>query len=192
LKSYLLPLSIGLLLIQLLNACAPVIVAGAATGASVANDRRTAGTVLEDQTIEVKASNAIQSDEALSKAVHVSVTSFNNIVLLTGQAPTRELRDRVVNHVRDIEKIRRIHNEISIEEPTSFKTRSNDTWITTKAKSTLLGAKGLEATHIKVVTENGVVYLMGLVTRQEGDTAAKTVQQVTGVRRVVKVFEYIQ
>ncbi len=187
-----LPLSFGLLLIQILNACAPVIVAGAATGASVANDRRTAGTVLEDQSIELKASNAIQSDETLSKAVHVSVTSFNDIVLLTGQAPTQTLRERIVDHVRGIEKIRRIHNEITIEEPTSFKTRSNDTWITTKAKSTLLGAKGLEATHIKVVTENGVVYLMGLVTRQEGDTAAKTVQQVTGVQRVVKVFEYIQ
>ena len=191
-KPYLLPLSFGLLLIQILNACAPVIVAGAATGASVANDRRTAGTVLEDQSIELKASNAIQSDETLSKAVHVSATSFNNIVLLTGQAPTQALRKRIVDHVSDIDKIRRIHNEITIEEPTSFKTRSNDTWITTKAKSTLLGAKGLEATHIKVVTENGVVYLMGMVTRQKGDTAAKTVQQVTGVRRVVKVFEYIQ
>jgi len=177
--------------VLLLQACAPVLVAGAATGASVANDRRTAGTVLEDQSIELKASGAIQADEALSKSVHVSVTSFNDIVLLTGQAPTRALRDQVLEHVRSTKKVRGIHNEISIENPTSFNTRSNDTWITTKCKSTLLGAKGLEATHIKIVTEDGVVYLMGLVTRQEGDTAAKTVQQVTGVQRVVKVFEYL-
>ena len=190
-KKYIIPVSFGLLALLTLNACAPVIVAGAATGASIANDRRTAGTVLEDQSIELKASSAIQGDDSLSKSVHVSVTSFNNIVLLTGQAPTRALRDRVLKHINDIEKVRRIHNEIAIEEPTTFKTRSNDTWITTKTKSTLLGAKGLEATHIKVVTENGVVYLMGLVTREQGDTAAKTVQQVTGVQRVVKVFEYI-
>jgi len=175
----------------LIQGCAPVIVAGAATGASVANDRRTAGTMLEDQSIELKATNAIQSDEALAKSVHVSVTSYNNIVLLTGQAPTRTLRDRILKQIHDIEKIRRIHNEISIDEPTTFKTRSNDTWITTKTKSTLLGAKGLDATHVKVVTENSVVYLMGLITRKDGDTAAKTVQQVTGVQRVVKVFEYL-
>ena len=174
-----------------LQACAPVLVAGAATGASVANDRRTAGTVLEDQSIELKASGAIQADQALSKSVHVGVTSFNNIVLLTGQAPTDSLREQVLEHVRSIDKVKGVHDEISIENPTTFNTRSNDTWITTKCKSTLLGAKGLEATHIKVVTEDGVVYLMGLVTRQEGDTAAKTVQQVTGVQRVVKVFEYI-
>jgi osmotically-inducible protein OsmY len=175
----------------LVQGCAPVLVAGAATGASVANDRRTAGTVLEDQSIELKASSAIAADEGLSKSVHVSVTSFNNIVLLTGQTPTRALRNQVLEHVRSIDKVRGIHNEISIEDPTTFNTRSNDTWITTKCKSTLLGAKGLEATHIKVLTEDGVVYLMGLVTREEGDTAAKTVQQVTGVQRVVKVFEYI-
>lgn len=190
-KKYFIPISFGLLILLSLNGCAPVIVAGAATGASVANDRRTAGTVLEDQSIELKAASAIQGDESLAKSVHVSVTSFNNIVLLTGQAPTRALRNRVLNHINDIEKVRRIHNEIAIEEPTSFKTRSSDTWITTKTKSTLLGAKGLEATHVKVVTENGVVYLMGLVTHEQGNTAAKTVQQVSGVQRVVKVFEYI-
>lgn len=190
-KKYFIPVSFGLLILLSLNGCAPVIVAGAATGASVANDRRTAGTVLEDQSIELKAASAIQGDESLAKSVHVSVTSFNNIVLLTGQAPTRALRNRVLNHINDIEKVRRIHNEIAIEEPTSFKTRSSDTWITTKTKSTLLGAKGLEATHVKVVTENGVVYLMGLVTHEQGNTAAKTVQQVSGVQRVVKVFEYI-
>lgn len=174
-----------------LQGCAPVLVAGAATGASVANDRRTAGTVLEDQTIELKAVGAIQGDEELSKSVHVSVTSFNNVVLVTGQTPTRGMRDRILNHINSIDKVRRIHNEIAIEEPTSLKTRSSDTWITTKVKSTMLGAKGLEATHVKVVTENGVVYLMGMVTHQGGDTAAKTVQQVKGVQRVVKVFEYI-
>lgn len=174
-----------------LQGCAPVLVAGAATGASMANDRRTAGTVLEDQTIELKAVGAIQGDEELSKSLHVSVTSFNNIVLVTGQAPTRDLRDRVLSQINSIDKVRRIHNEISIEEPTSLKTRSNDTWITTKVKSTLLGAKGIEAAHVKVITENGVVYLMGLVTHENGDTAAKTVQQVNGVQRVVKVFEYI-
>jgi osmotically-inducible protein OsmY len=174
-----------------LQGCAPVVVAGAAAGASVANDRRTAGTVLEDQSIELKAGSAIQADEALSKSVHISVTSFNNIVLLTGQAPTRALREQVLEHVRSIDKVKGIHDEISVEDPTSFNTRSNDTWITTKCKSTLLGAKGLDATHVKVVTEDGVVYLMGLVTREEGNTAAKTVQQVTGVQKVVKVFEYI-
>ena len=190
-KKYILLLTYGFAVLISLNGCAPVIVAGAATGAAVASDRRTAGTVLEDQSIELKSSNAIQSDETLSKSVHVSVTSYNNIVLLTGQTPTRALHERVLDHIHDVEKIRRIHDEITIEEPSTFNTRSNDTWITTKVKSTLLGAKGLDAAHIKVVTENGIVYLMGLITHKDGDTAAKTVQQVKGVQKVVKVFEYL-
>ncbi|MFQ5469766.1 MAG: BON domain-containing protein [Gammaproteobacteria bacterium] len=184
-------LILALLSVSLTQGCAPVIVAGAATGVSVANDRRTAGAVLEDQSIELKTVGIIQSDKSLSNNSHISVTSYNGIVLLTGQVPVAEIKNRIANETSKIEKVKRVHNELKIANSTDFKTRSNDTWITTKTKSTLLGAKGIESVHVKVITEDGVVYLMGMVTREEANTIAKTVQQVKGVRGVIKVFEYL-
>lgn len=176
----------------LLPGCAGgLIVAGAATGVAVAYDRRTAGTVVEDQNIEIKVARAIRKDEQLSKSAHISVTSYNNVVLLTGQAPSQHLRDRATALARQVEKVRGVHNEITVAPPTDFRTRSRDTWITTKIKSTLLSSKGVRAIHVKVVTENGVAYLMGLLKHQEADKVARLVQQVEGVKRVVKVFEYL-
>ncbi len=168
-----------------------LIVAGAATGVAVAYDRRTAGTVVEDQNIEFKAAAAIRRDKALRDKAHIGVVSYNNIVLLVGQAPTKALRDRAAALARKVEKVRRVHNEIALGEPIPFSVRNRDIWITTKVKSALLGSKGLEAIHVKVVTEDGVVYLMGLLTRREAEDVARRVQQVKGVKRVVKVFEYL-
>jgi len=181
-----------LLAALLLPGCAGgLIVAGAATGVAVAYDRRTAGTVVEDQNIEIKVARAIRKDEQLSRNAHISVTSYNNVVLLTGQAPSQRLRERAAVLARQVEKVRGVHNEITVGPPTDFRTRSHDTWLTTKIKSTLLSSKGVRAIHVKVVTENGVAYLMGLLKRQEADDVARLVQQVEGVKRVVKVFEYI-
>ncbi len=168
-----------------------VIVAGAATGVSVAYDRRTAGTVVEDQNIELKVASAIRKDPDLSKNAHISVVSYNNVVLLVGQVPSAALRARAAELARGVEKVRRVHNELTVGKPIDFSTRSADTWLTTKVKSALLGTEGLNAIHTKVITENGVVYLMGLVTHKEGDAVARRVQQVEGVKRVVKVFEYL-
>ncbi len=176
----------------LLPGCAGgLIVAGAATGVAVAYDRRTAGTVVEDQNIEIKVARAIRRDPQLARRAHISVTSYNNVVLLTGQVPERELRDRAAALARRVEKVRRVHNEITVGPPTDFRARSRDAWLTAKIKSTLLSSKGVRAIHVKVVTEDGVAYLMGLLKRDEADKVARLVQQVEGVKRVVKVFEYI-
>lgn len=172
--------------------CVPVVITGAATGAGMAHDRRTLGAQLDDQTIELKAGAAISGDSGLDrKQVHINATSMNGIVLLTGEAATPEARDAVLRHVRAINGVRRITNEIRIESPSSFGARSKDTLITSAVKSRLLVTKDIDATRFKVVTEAGTVYLMGLVTQAEGERGAGQAATIDGVTRVVKVFEYI-
>ena len=184
-------LLILLSVITLIQGCAAVIVAGAATCAAVASDRRTVGPMLADQTIEFKVLDALRSDDELWQQTHVNGTSVNNIVLLTGEAPTDELRQRIETLVHQIPKVRRVHNEIVIGAPSSLLTRSSDSCITGKVKTNLLTTDIQEATHIKVVTENGSVYLMGLVTQAEASRATDVARAVGGVQRVVKVFEYL-
>lgn len=168
---------------------APVLVAGAAAGATVATDKRPAGTVLEDQAIELKAGGEINSDETLKDA-KISVTSYNRVVLLTGQVPTPELRDRVIAHVNTLDKVRKLHDELAIGPAVSIKQRGIDSLTTAKVKSRLLGEQGLPSVHVKVVTENNVVYLMGLAKRNDAQYIARIVQQVDGVKRVVLAIEY--
>ena len=176
-----------------LQGCAGLIVGGAATGASVAHDERTAGTVVEDESIELKAVHDLRADRVLDAQSHLNVTSYNNIVLLTGETPTKELRDRAEKLVAGVEKVRRVHNEVTIGEPSTMLARSTDTVITTKVKASLLSVKGIEhfdPTRVKVVTEASVVYLMGLLSPAESDAVGETVRQVGGVERVVKIFEH--
>ncbi|MBI5612663.1 MAG: BON domain-containing protein [Gammaproteobacteria bacterium] len=182
---------VTLAVVLLLQGCAAAVVAGAATGAVVAHDRRTMGSIVDDEAVELKASAAINSDNQLKEQAHVNVTSMNGIVLLSGEAASAELRDRVLSQVRPIPSIRRIHNEIRIAPPSLFGNRSLDTWYTTKVKSRLLFTKDLDASRVKVVTENSTVYLLGLVTQHEGEIAANSTAQVGGIGGVVKLFEYI-
>jgi len=116
--------------------------------------------------------------------------TFNGIVLLVGQAPTPALHRRAYRITRSVRHVRRIFNQITLEHPTPPTTRTNDTWITTKVKAALLGKKGLHSTQIKVVTENGTVFLMGLTSMQQAKLAANTTRRVHGVIKVVKLFEY--
>ena len=171
-----------------LNGCAVVAVGGA--GAAVASDRRSAGSMLDDQSIELQIHDAFNKDEQLFDKVHINVTSYDGIVLLTGEAPSAAQRERAVHHARNIDKVRRVHDEITVAPPSSMLSRSQDTWITTKVKTQLLSNKKVAAHHIKVVTENGSVYLMGIVTRAEGEAATETARYVDGVARVVTIFEY--
>lgn len=172
--------------------CAPAIVAGAtATGVAVNHSRRTAGTMMDDNAIEIDIRSKIKSDNQLKDAVHISVTSYNMQVLLTGEAPTAALRDKVLNLASNADLVRNVFNAISIAEPTSFSSRNNDLWISSKVKTRMLGKKEIDATRIKVLTENSSVFLMGLVTRAEAEVAAAIASEVAGVRKVVKVFEYI-
>jgi osmotically-inducible protein OsmY len=177
----------GLLLAQ---GCAPLVVAGGATAAVAASERRTLGSFVDDESIEIQARKAI-TDSDLGDDVHIDTTSMNGIVLLSGEATTAEQRDRVIELVRPIPGIRRVVNEIRVAEPATMASRTNDSWITGKVKAKMLGVQGLESRQVKVVTENAVVYLMGLVTKNEGDLAAEAARAVGGVQRVVKLFEYI-
>jgi osmotically-inducible protein OsmY len=178
-------------LVLLLQACAPVVVGGVAVGAAAAHDRRTLGSMIDDQTIELDAAAKIGQDANLKKLVHVNVTSMNGILLLTGEAATAAARDQILTHVRAVNGVRRITNELRITEPSPFGDRSRDSLITSAVKSRFLVTKNLDPTRVKVVTEASVVYLMGLVTRAEGDLATDRAATIEGVERIVKVFEYI-
>jgi osmotically-inducible protein OsmY len=171
--------------------CTAVVVAGGATATVAATDRRTLGAQLDDQTIEIRAASAIRSDPALKGQVHVNVTSMNGTALITGETPSAEQRDRVLMLVRDIAGVRRTMNELRVAAPSTSGERSHDAWLTTKVKSKLAATREIESWHIKVVTENEVVYLMGLVNRAQGELAAEATRTVGGVSRVVKLFEYL-
>lgn len=178
--------------VPLLQGCAGVLLgAGAATTAVVANDRRTTGTMMDDETIEWKARAALGRNEKLWNESHISVTSFNNVVLLTGETPNEEMRAEATRLVREVDKVRGVHNELQVAAPSAMLSRSSDTYITSKVKTSLLADGEVPGSRIKVVTDAGTVYLMGLVTRGEADAATEVTRQVGGVQRVVKLFEYI-
>ena len=169
---------------------APVLVAGAAAGAAVATDKRTSAAVLDDQAIELKAGGELNADETLKDA-RIAVTSYNRVVLLTGQVPDQAVRERALAHVNMVDKVRRVHDELVIGPSISMKQRGIDSLTTAKVKSRLLGEQGLPSVHSKVVTENGVVYLMGLAKHNEAQYIAQIVQQVDGVKQVVLAIEYL-
>ena len=174
----------------LLQGCVAVAAGGAVAGASAAVDRRTTGTLVEDESIELKAVRAIMADKDLNSQSHLNVTSYNTVVLLTGETPTDELRQRAEQIARGVDKVTTVHNEITVAAPSSMMTRSSDTVITSKVKTKLLADKNIEGVNIKVVTENGVVYLMGLASRAEAERATEVARQAGGGQKGVKVFQY--
>lgn len=181
-----------LISIILLSGCTAVAVGGATTGVAVVHDRRTTGTVIDDQGIEFKSLYALYSDIGIRNNTHINVTSYNGVMLLTGEAPNEELRSRVVAKLSRIQKVTKVHNNISLAAPSSLLSRSSDSLITSKAKVALFNIssiKGFDPTRIKAVTENGVVYLMGIVTERESQAVIDQVRRIGGVQRVVKLFE---
>ena len=178
----------------LLTGCAAAVVgAGAAAGttATVAHDRRTTGTFIEDQAIELKAVKSFFLDKEINDSSHINVTSINTVVLITGETPGEDIRNRIVNIVRDIPKVTHVYDELTIAAPSSWTSRGSDSLITSKVKIRLLTLDDFDATRVKVVTEKGVVYLMGLLTRSESDIATGEAQQLGGVQKIVKLFQYI-
>ena len=168
-----------------------VILSALAAAGGCATDRRTVGTQLDDENIELSVRKAITDDNRLGDDVHVNITSLNGTVLLTGEATTAEQRDIVVSRVRGFVGVKRVISEINVAEPVAFANRVHDSWITGQVKAKMLHTPNLKSTRIKVVTENSVVYLMGLVNRQEADLATEDARSVSGVQRVVKLFEYL-
>jgi osmotically-inducible protein OsmY len=170
-----------------LSACAPLIVGAAAGGVLVATDRRTSGAQLEDERIELRGASGMR--DAFGERAHVNVNSYNRQVLLTGEVPNEQARQQAEQIVSRVENVRGIFNELAVMGNTSLSQRSNDVLITGKVKASLVDAADLQVNAFKVVTERGIVYLMGRVTPREADRATQVARNVGGVQRVVRVFE---
>ena len=172
------------------SGCAPVVVAGAvAGGVSVAVDRRLTDVQVADERIEWQASSRVS--DKLKDQGHVNVTSYNKLVLLTGEATTEAMKGEAEKLTAAMPEVKSVVNDIQIGAPTSMSSRSNDAYLTSVVKTRFVGEQKFNPLHVKVVTENSVVYLLGLVTRKEADDATNIARHVGGVKRVVRVFEYI-
>jgi osmotically-inducible protein OsmY len=180
----------------LISACSTIATGGAEiTGLSLLHDRRTGEALMKDEQIEIKAALELNASDDIRDRAHFNVTAYNGIVLITGEAPDAVLRDKMLEKVRVIPNVKMVHNEVVIAPPSSYSSRSADTLITTKVKSALSNIRdlpGFDATRVKVVTENGVVYLLGLLHQTEAKAAGEQVRSVKGVKKVVKVFEVIE
>jgi len=184
------PLVLALAALTVLPACAPLVVGGAMVGGTMmAIDRRTSGNQVEDQGIELKAPAQIKA--AIGDKAHVNVTSYNRVVLITGEVPTEAERTAAEQAVARMEGVRSVVNELAVMGNSSLTTRSNDTYITGVVKAALLDAKDMQSNAIKVVTERGVVYLMGRVTEREATRATEIARAQSGVLKVVRVFEIL-
>ena len=173
---------------SLLSACVPVVVGAAVVGgALVVADRRSAGAQVDDESIEVKVQN---SANANYRDIHLNVTSYNGIVLLSGEVPNQAAKDGIANIARNTDRVRSVQNELVVGPTSSIGQRSNDGVLTSKVKARFVEANEFHANHVKVVTERGVVYLMGIVSKPEAEAAARLAAQTSGVTRVVRLFEY--
>lgn len=173
-----------------LTACVPLVVGGAmVSGTMVATDRRTSGTVLEDNGIDVKASSRITSN--LGERVHVNVTSYNRQVLLTGEVPSEQDKQLVEKVVSGVENVRNIVNELAVIGSSTLTQRASDTLVTSRVKANLVDAKDLIASAFKITTERGTVYVMGRVTQREANRATEIITRTSGVQRLVRIFEIV-
>lgn len=174
----------------LLGGCAPLLIGGAMVGGSMmVTDRRTSGTQLEDQGIEMKAAKRV--DEAIGERGHINLTSYNRLVLITGEVPTEADKAAVELAAARVENVRSVVNELVIGSASSIGNRSNDTLLTSKVKASMVDAKDVFANAYKVVTERSVVYLMGRVTEREAARATAIARGVSGVTKVVRIFDIV-
>lgn len=176
-------------LLPMLQGCFPVVATGVGAGAAMVSDRRTSGTYVEDEGIEWKVSGRIR--ERFGNSAHINVTSYNRNVLLTGEAPNDTVRGELDAIVASVEHVRGVINEVVVGPNSTLTARGNDALITSNVKARFVDAGRFSAHNVKVVTEANVVFLMGIVTRAEADAAAEVARTSKGVRKVVRVFEYI-
>ena len=182
-------LILPLALMAAMQGCVPVLVgAGGAAAVTSLEDRRSTGAQIDDESIEIRASNRVS--DRFGNRVHVNVTSYNRIALITGEVPDERAREEVEKIVLAVPNVRGVTNDLQIAGLSSFGSRTNDSYLTTKVRGQLLDTKRISPVHVKVVSEAGVVYLMGIVTDAEADEAVEIARTTGGVRKVVKVFEY--
>lgn len=182
-------LLLALATVPFLQACFPLAVTGVGATALMATDRRTTGIYIEDENIEIKCIARLHDG---FPGAHVSSTSFNRRVLLTGQAPSAEMKAQIEDAIRAIPSVKEVVNELEVAGASSLASRGSDALVTSNVKARMVNNPKFSATHVKVITEAGTVFLMGLVTPTEADAAVDIARSTSGVNRVVKVFEYIQ
>jgi len=181
------------LLVCSLQGCA-LLIGGAAIGGAAAAvilyDHRDVKAIFQDNNTVYDIKQKLIANQDISLQCHIVVSSYNGTVLLAGQAPTQALKDKITQITKTIPNIKRLYNELTIEAPSSELTRTSDAWITTKVKTQLLATDALKSGQFKVITENGTVFLMGIVNRSQAQLAVDVSRHIDGVQKVVKVFEY--
>lgn len=175
-----------------LQGCVAAAIVGGAAAAKVATDPRTVGTQVDDETLELRVSNAVYSDPQIKQDGRIEVVSYSGRILLVGQLPNDNLKDIATNLAKGAEGVTEVYNEIRMGQPISLMQRSKDSWITTKVKSELLLNSKVKTTRVKVITEDGEVFLMGNLTQEQSDAASEVSRNISGVKKVVRVFNYIQ
>ncbi|AIS11237.1 phospholipid-binding protein [Pseudomonas chlororaphis subsp. aurantiaca] len=189
------PNRLGLLALTLalsISGCSSVITATRENPIEDDRGTRTFGSKIDDSLIQTKVEvNVAKASPDLDHNSHIVVTSFNGIVLLAGQTPRADLKTLAEQAASAVQRVKKVHNELQVLPPSSLLARQNDAWLTTKIKTQMLTDASIPGSRIKVVTENGIVYLMGLLTQQEATQATNLVQGVSGVQKIVKLFEYI-
>ena len=173
-----------------LSGCIPLVVGGVAATAAVATDRRSVGAQLDDEVIEDKSAGQVL-ERFKGSDVHVNITSYNGNVLLTGEVPSENIKNEIGEIARRMPKTRSVQNDLLVGAATGLGARSNDTLITSKVKARFVEFSQFQINHVKVVTERGVVYLLGIVRAEEANAATDIARTTSGVQRVVRVFEYL-
>ena len=183
-----LALACAIAAIPVLEGCVPMAAVGVGTAVTAANDRRTSGTQIEDEGIELRSSNRIT--ERWGDKVHVNVASFNRSVLLTGEVSNQAIKGEIEQLVSGVANVRGITNEIAVAGTSALTSRANDSYLTSKVKARFVDLNQFNPCHVKVVTENSTVYLLGIVTEAEAKAATEVARTTGGVRKVVRLFEY--
>ncbi|MCF2857466.1 divisome-associated lipoprotein YraP [Pseudoalteromonas sp. SMS1] len=177
--------------IVFIQGCAVAVVAGTAGAVSAANDRRSIGSQIDDNSIEIKATLALKQIPRLAKYANINVVSVNGIVLLTGQVANADMREEATRAVNKVFGVKRLLNQVRIGSNIGLSTQTHDTWLTSKVKTQLLANDNVNGSNIKVITENAEVFLMGMVDKDEADRAVDIARNIHGVEKVIKAFEYL-
>jgi len=184
--------SVCLIAATTLQGCIAAAVVGVAGGATMASDNRTVGAQIDDQQIELTGYARLAKHQGINENANLQIVSMNGSILLVGQVPNTYLRDEAIKILKSVNRVQQIHNQVRIGNEISIATKSNDIWLTSKIKTALFSSDHLDALNIKVVTENAEVFLLGLVSQQEANEAVNIARNISGVNRVIKVFEYVK
>lgn len=177
--------------IALLQGCVAAAVVGVVGGGTMAADNRTIGAQIDDQKIELEGYGKLNDHPGLAEHANIQITSVNASLLVVGQVPNTYLKDTAIKMLSELKGVKKIHNQLRVANASSMATRTNDVWLTSKVKTALFKDDTIDSNNIKVVTENGEVFLLGLIKKTQADKAVEIARNISGVNRVLKAFEYI-